>query len=158
MRFFVPNTNVSLSGTLKDGGAFTGVSVTSLNCYGTCHRFPRVTSNISINSHFRNRCFVRFCCIHGNSFSGGVAMDDPITIISTSSIPTGICLVFDTSVQTTISLSTIGQVGTQFVAWRNESGNTLSTSQSATLSLTNATVANSQRIIAVWEEAQGSAS
>jgi hypothetical protein len=162
MKFDVPNTNVCISGTLKDGGAFAGVPVTSLNCYGTNHRIPRVTSNISVDTHFRNRSFVRFCCIFGDSLVGGVIIDSPISVNSTTSPPkitTNCCLIFDTSVQTTITVSSSGQAGTQFVRWTNNCGCTLSTTQSAAvLSLTAPQVACSQWIQAVWEEAQGSAS
>jgi hypothetical protein len=162
MKFDIPNTNVCISATLKDGGAFAGVPVTSLNCYGTNHRYPRVTSTISVDTHFRNRSFVRFCCIWGEPTYSGTVTIDTISEQSSNSPPsivTNCCLVFDTSVQTTITLSTTGQTSTQFVNWTNNCGCILSTSQlSAVLSLTAPEVACSQWIQAVWEEAQGSAS
>jgi hypothetical protein len=163
MKFDIPNTNVCISATLKDGGAFAGVPVTSLNCYGTNHRYPRVTSTISVDTHFRNRSFVRFCCIFGDdTYSSQINIDSPISENSFNSPPsivTNCCLVFDTSVQSTITLSTSGKIGTQFVNWTNNCGCILSTTPSSTvLSLTAPEVACSQWIQAVWEEAQGSAS
>lgn len=159
MKYDIPNTNVCLSGTLKDNGAFAGVPVTSLNCYGTCHRWPRVTTNISIDSHFRNRSFVRFCCIWGDpTYVSNIVFDDP-TGPSGQNIVTDCCLIFDTSVQTSITLSSSGQVGTQFVRWTNNCGCTLSTTQiGATLSLTAPEVACSLWLQTEWEEAQGSSS
>jgi hypothetical protein len=161
MKFDIPNTNVCISATLKDGGAFAGVPVTSLNCYGTNHRIPRVTSNISVDTHFRNRSFVRFCCIFGDSLVSAVNIDSPISVNAAAppKIITNCCLIFDTSVQSTITLTTGGQIGTQFVRWTNNCGCTLSTTQAgAVLSLTAPQVACSQWIQAVWEEAPGSAS
>jgi hypothetical protein len=157
MRHVIPNTNVCISATLKDGGAFAGVPVTSLNCYGTNHRIPRVTSNISVDTHFRNRCFVRFCCIMSLTEDlepiSTVTIISPINVGGTSVINTGCCLVFDVSVQTTIGLSTVTPSGYDFVGYYNDTSDFLG--NGPTLNLTNNTVANSKYIYARFDVGGG---
>jgi len=164
MKYTIPNTNVCISATLKDGGAFAGVPVTSLNCYGTCHRIPRVTSTISINSHFRNRDFVRFCCIFSITQTGGagpivVSITNPVTVAGSSgNIVTNCCLVFDGSDLSTISLNTENcDVATFpnlcFRRWEDSLGNTLSTDKSTAFILSGIN-SNSAWIRAVWNNCE----
>ena len=166
MKYTIPNTNVCISATLKDGGAFAGVPVTSLNCYGTCHRIPRVTSNISVDSHFRNRDFVRFCCIFSitdDGFAGPttVSITSPVSVAGSSGlIITNCCLVFDESANDTIGLTTTKcdpslYPDLEFRRWEDSLGNTLSTS--ATVGIFIGTInSNSAWIRAVWNECEGS--
>jgi hypothetical protein len=150
MRHVIPNTNVCISATLKDGGAFAGVPVTSLNCYGTNHRIPRVTSNISVDTHFRNRCFVRFCCIHSSdtAFISTVCITSPISTTAAASIATNCCLVFDTSVQSTITISWNEVAGGKFIGIFDENGSGVYFGpKPATLSLTDTAVYESARLV-----------
>jgi len=158
MRYLIPGTNICISGTLKDSGAFAGVPVTSLNCYGSNHRIPRVTSGISVGTHFCNRCFVRFCCIMSLTEDlipiSEISIISPITTTGmTSIIPTGCCLVFDVSVQTTIGLSTVTPSGYDFVGYYNDTSDFLG--NGPTLDLTNNTVANSKYIYARFDVGGG---
>lgn len=160
MKYTIPNTNVCISGTLKDGGAFAGVPVTSLNCYGTCHRVPRVTSNISIDSHFRNREFVRFCCIFTTNAVAVVRITSPVTTGANDTIPTNCCLVFDASAGSGfISLESANCDIATFPAvcfrrWEDSLGNELSTSQNTSLSLSGIN-SNSAWIRAVYNNCEG---
>ena len=164
MKFTIPNTNVCISGTLKDGGAFAGVPVTSLSCYGTCHRIPRVTSNISINSHFRNRDFVRFCCIFSTTEDGPgpttVSITSPVSVAGSSGlIITNCCLVFDQSANDFIGLTTtkcdpLLFPDLEFRRWEDSLGNILSTNTSTGFILANIN-SNSAWIRAVWNDCEG---
>jgi hypothetical protein len=160
MRYTIPATDISLSGTLKDGGAFADVPVTSLNCYGTNHRIPRVTSDISIDFDFRARCFVRFCCIFTvNPTFTFVRITNPLTVNLATNIITNCCLIFDTSVSTTISLQTVkcddgSAPNLLFRRWEDSLGNTLSEAASTSLILGNIN-ANAAWIRAVWNDCEG---
>jgi len=108
MQFFVPATNVCICATLKGGGAFEGVPVTSLNCYGTNHRLPRLASTeSSMEIEYANRCFVRLCCIYStDSAYGVVKITSPVTAGPTATIVTGCCLVMARAEITSIVLET----------------------------------------------------
>lgn len=157
-KFTIPNTNVSLKGTLKDGGAFADSSGTSLNTYGSSNRIPRVTSNISINSHFRNRDFVRFVDIistdnSGQTQLGSVQVTSPFSLGPSSNLSLGVTFVFDTSAQTTITLQANVPAGHTFNGYYNSNLSVLlSINNPATLSLTNANVAAATGIVAVFDE------
>jgi len=156
-KFTIPNTNVSLKGTLKDGGAFAGSSGTSLFTYGSSNRWPRVVANISINSHFRNRDFVRFLDIvstdeTGQTQLGSVEVISPFTLGPSSVLSLGVTYVFDTSAQTTITLAAAEPDGYRLGGWYNEDLTEFlaRADNPVTLSLTNAAVAAATGIVAVF--------
>ena len=153
-KFTIANTNVSLKGTLKDGGAFADSSGTSLNTYGSSNRWPRVTSNISINSHFRNRDFVRFATIfstdENGSAVGTVQVTSPFSEGPAQSVSLGVTYVFDNSAQTTITFEASFVSGYIFIQWQDHLGTVLSFDNPATLTLTNATVAAATSIQGIY--------
>lgn len=154
-KFTIPNTDVSLKGTLKDGGAFADSSGTSLNTYGSSNRIPRVTSNISIDSHFRNRDFVRFVNVfavdgNGNALGGSLQVTSPFSLGPSDNISLGVNRVFDTSAQTTITVQANAISSFTFQSWQDHAFNNLSFNNPATLSLTNATVAAATEIRGVY--------
>lgn len=161
-KFTIPNTDVSLKGTLKDGGAFADSSGTSLNTYGSSNRIPRVTSNISIDSHFRNRDFVRFVNIistdnSGQNQLGSVQVTSPFSEGPAQSVSLGVTYVFDTSAQTTITLAANVPAGHTFNGYYNQNLTVkLAIGNPATISLINTNVATATGIVAVFDEVGGS--
>ncbi len=162
MRYSILSNNVCLAKNLVQDGAFTDASACSMGILGACHRIPRVTSNISIEDHFSNRCFVRFCCIFTITDTGQgpttVSITNPVTVNAANGIiVTNCCLVFDTVSSPTISVTTTNcdpLGGLQFRRWEDSLGNILSTNTATGFILANINP-NAAWLRAVWNDCEG---
>ena len=161
MQFFVPATNVCICGTLKGGGTFAGVPVTSLNCYGTNHRIPRLASTeSSMETEYVNRCFVRLCCIYSTEpVYGVVKITAPASAGPVATIITDCCLVMARDEITSIVLETAKCDGgaapdLQFDGWFTDI-TSLGTNNPITINLSALTDSRILHVRAEWSEGGG---
>lgn len=106
-------------------------------------RYPRVSSNISINSHFRSRQFFKFNTVRdaAQGANGTVQVNSPVSLTANGAINT-INYVFDGNTYSSITVQANEEYGNVFERWQGRvtdtgTATTLSTSNPATLSFTN---------------------
>ena len=124
-RYIVPNTNVSINAIAS---AFPGSVASSFSAIGQ-RIYPRQTSNISVNTHLRNRTFYWLTFVEGQGPGAQVSVGSPLNL-SSSAFHTLTPYQFDGTIYSFLPLSTTGGYGSTFVGWFDQGNNNLSTSTS----------------------------
>lgn len=130
MRYITPNTNIGIGG-IRD--AFPN-TVGSLYELGNTQRWPRVSTNVSINNHFRNRTFYWWNVIDTLGGTDSVVeITSPMSLGPANSINTSLYQI-DSSVYSTMTLKTSAYSGT-FYAWLADGEAEISTQLEVTITL-----------------------